>query len=146
MESSVTREEGLRLLKAGLIDDAVRVLTEVIKTDEDDALAHMYLGAAFNEKSDKLHAIHHFEESLRLDETAKGYYNLALIYESVHRVDEAVRQYRMALEIDPNYAPAQEALDRLHNASAPPPEPASDQETGRRRSGGRWADAAGAFV
>ena len=45
MESSVTREEGLRLLKAGQIDDAVRVLKEVIKADEDDALAHMYLGA-----------------------------------------------------------------------------------------------------
>ena len=124
MEPSVTREEGLRLLKAGQVDDAVRVLTEVIRADEDDALAHMYLGAAFNTKGDKLHAIHHFEESLRLEETAKGYYNLALIYEAVHRLDEAVRQYRMAIEIDANYAPAQEALNRLHNAIAPPLEPA----------------------
>ena len=28
---------------------------------------------------------------MRLKETAKGYYNLALIYESVHRIDEAVQ-------------------------------------------------------
>jgi len=68
-----------------------------------------------------------FEESLRLNETARAYYNLALVYESVHRIDEAVREYKMAVELDPNYAPAAEALNRLQNefaASHCAPEPA----------------------
>src|ERR1017187_3474718 len=132
MESTVSREEGLRLLKAGQVDEAVKVLQEVVRADEEDATAQMYLGAAYNQQGDKLHAIHHFEESLRIEETAKGYYNLALIYEQVHRVDEAVRQYRMALEPDPNYTPAKDALDRLHNSmpgvqSAQTTDPVDDQ-------------------
>jgi len=108
------KEDGLRLLKAGQVDDAIHALEQALKADSDDYETHMYLGAAYHQKADRLHSIHHFEESIRLQETAKGYYNLALVYESVHRYDEAVRQYRMALETDPGYTKAREALDKLH--------------------------------
>jgi tetratricopeptide (TPR) repeat protein len=112
---SATKDAGLRLLKEGKIRDAIETLERALALDSDDSSVHMYLGAAYNALPDKLHAIHHFEESLRLNETAKGFYNLGLVYESVHRVDEAVRQYRMALELDPNYVNAQEALRKLHD-------------------------------
>lgn len=120
MDSSpevISKEEGLRLLKAGQIDDAIEVL-EKVRAKVDDAQVCAYLGAAYSQKSDKMNAIHAFEESLRLNETPKAYYNLAMIYESVSRVDEAVREYRMAIELDPTYAPAKDALDRLHNQFA----------------------------
>jgi tetratricopeptide (TPR) repeat protein len=112
---NVSTEEGLRLLKAGQIDQAIDVLGKVLQADSEDAKAHMYIGIAYYQKNDRLHSIHHLEESLRLEETPKGYYNLGLVYEAVHRVDEAVRQYRMALEMDPNYELAKLALKRLHD-------------------------------
>lgn len=112
---NVSTEEGLRLLKAGQIDQAIDVLGKVLQADSEDAKAHMYIGIAYYQKNDRLHSIHHLEESLRLEETPKGYYNLGLVYEAVHRVDEAVRQYRMALEMDPKYELAKQALKRLHD-------------------------------
>lgn len=112
---NVSTEEGLRLLKAGQIDQAIDVLGKVLQADSEDAKAHMYIGIAYYQKNDRLHSIHHLEESLRLEETPKGYYNLGLVYEAVNRVDEAVRQYRMALEMDPNYELANQALKRLHD-------------------------------
>lgn len=122
-----TKEEGLRLLKAGQLDDAIRIL-EVVREKTDDAQVCSYLGAAYSQKDDKMNAIHAFEESLRLNETPKAYFNLAVVYESVGRIDEAVREYRMAAELDPTYTPAQEALTRLHNQFAgvqPHAEPAA---------------------
>lgn len=116
MESSSgsLRDEGLRLLKAGQVDEAIEVLKRAAQADPEDPQVHCYLGAAYDRKHDKLHAIAEFEECLRLEESPKAYYNLGQIYESVHRVDEAVRQYRMAVELDPNYAPAAAALEKLH--------------------------------
>ncbi|MGB9620159.1 MAG: tetratricopeptide repeat protein, partial [Armatimonadota bacterium] len=93
------KQEGLRLLKAGKISEAIAELEQALALDPEDAQLHSYLGAAYNAVPDKLHAIHHFEECLRIEETPKAYYNLGLVYESVHRIDEAVRQYRMALEL-----------------------------------------------
>lgn len=113
--SSSLKEEGLRLLKAGQVDDAIETLKRAARADPEDARTHCYLGAAYNQKHDKLHAIAEFEECLRLEETPKAYYNLGRIYESVHRVDEAVRQYRMAVELDPDYSPATQALQKLHS-------------------------------
>ena len=107
-----SREEGMRLLKAGQLDEAICVL-EKVRDKTDDPHVCSYLGAAYSKKDDKLNAIHAFEESLRLQETPKAYFNLALVYESVGRIDEAVREYRMAAELDPNYTPAQEALKRI---------------------------------
>ena len=111
---SASRDEGARLLKSGQFEEAIHVLEQVAKSDPDDPQVHTYLGAAYYQKGDRLHAIYEFEESLRLQETPKSYYNLGKVYEEVHRVDEAIRQYRMAVEMDASYAPAREALDRLH--------------------------------
>jgi tetratricopeptide (TPR) repeat protein len=108
-------DEGLRLLKAGQVDQAIEALEKVLQADSDDAKAHMFLGIAYNQKGDRLRAIHHLEESVRLEETARSYYNLGLMYESAKRVDEAIREYRMAIELDPSYAPAHDALKRLHD-------------------------------
>lgn len=116
MDSSpqvATKEEGLRLLKAGEIEAAIKVL-ENVRENVDDAQACAYLGAAYCKKGDRPRAIRAFEESLRIEETPKAYFNLAAMYESVSRLDEAVRHYRMAVELDPEYAPAQQALNKLH--------------------------------
>lgn len=142
-----SKEEGLRLLKAGQLDDAIRVL-EKVQAKTDDAQVCSYLGAAYSQKGDRMNAIHAFEESLRLQETPKAYFNLALVYESVGRIDEAVREYRMATELDANYAPAQEALARLHTQFAgvqPQAEPAAAAATQVMTAGAPAASQTQAF-
>lgn len=122
--SVTAREEGLRLLKAGQIDEAIQVLEKLADKGSVDSLVHSYLGAAYSKKGDKVLAIHAFEEALRLQETPKAYFNLAVMYEYAGRIDEAVREYKMAAELDPSYALAQDALKRLHDqfaATQPPP-------------------------
>lgn len=128
--SSPSKEEGVRLLKAGQLGEAIGVFESVVQSQPDDPQLHTYLGVAYNRKGDRLRAISHFEESLRLRETPQSYYNLGQIYESVNRVDEAVRQYRMAAEMDRGYTMAREALDRLHSkfeAEHPQPQPEPEQ-------------------
>lgn len=116
--SGPTREEGLKLLKAGQVDDAIRVLGDLLRQNMDDAQLHMYLGIAYGQKNDKLHAIHHLETSVNLEENPKVLYNLGLIYESSHRIDEAVRQYRRSIQLDPDYTLAQQALHKLQEQFA----------------------------
>lgn len=126
MSGNISREEGLRLLKAGQIDEALAVFQQLVVANPIDPQIQTYLGVAYNSKNDKLHAIAAFERAANLQETPQAYYNLGQVYEQSHRVDEAIRQYRMAIEIDAGYAPAQQALDRLHvkhEINSPQPEP-----------------------
>ncbi len=105
--------EGKSLLKEGKVDEAITALRAALELDLDNAEIHTYLGAAYSQIGDRLHAVYHFEQSLNLEETARGYFNLGAMYEQSKRFDEAVRQYKMSLEIDKGYAKAIAALNRL---------------------------------
>ncbi len=144
-------EEAVRLLRAGEIDEGIKVLGDILRADMDDARAHMLIGIAYGKKSDKLHAIHHLETSVNLDENPKALFNLGMIYEASHRVDEAVRQYRRAIQLDPNYSMAQEALHKLQEQFSaahiqdlpaeeetvePPHEPETQEAHEHHRQGG----------
>lgn len=110
--------EGKNLLKEGKVDESINALRAALELDEDNADIHSYLGAAYSKKNDRLHAVYHFEQALNLQESPRGYYNLGAMYEQSKRVDEAVRQYKMALEMDPGYTKATDALKRLHDQYA----------------------------
>jgi len=144
-------EEAIRLLKAGEIDEGIKVLGDILRADMDDARAHMLIGIAYGKKNDKLHAIHHLETSVNLDENPKALFNLGMIYEASHRIDEAVRQYRRAVQLDPDYAMALEALHKLQTqfaaahiqdlpaaeeTEAPPNEPQTQDAHEHHREGG----------
>ena len=116
-----TKEEGLRLLKAGHVSDAIGVLGKVIASDPNDAQAHMFLGIACQQGGDTPRAAHHLQESLRLKEDPRAYYNLGQVYESSNRANDAKIQYRRALLLDANYANARQALDKLEAPSRPAP-------------------------
>jgi tetratricopeptide (TPR) repeat protein len=120
-EGDATKEEGLRLLKAGEVTDAIGVLGRVIASDPDDAQAHMFLGIACHQGGDSPRAAHHLQESIRLQEDPKAYYNLGLVYESSNRADDAKLQYRRALLLDANYSNARQALDNLEAPTRPAP-------------------------
>ncbi|MFQ3549703.1 MAG: tetratricopeptide repeat protein [Armatimonadota bacterium] len=130
MENIKTQKtEALKLIKSGAYDEAIDFLQQVIAQDADDPDYHTFLGVAYCRKGDKLHSIAAFEESLRLDESPKAYYNLGLIYEEANRIEEAVRQYRMALEINPDYAPALKAMEKFMKKDEPVEEGETEQET-----------------
>ncbi len=128
-----SKDEVRRLLKAGQIDEAITAINALLETQPDDPQLHTLLGVACSENGDKLHAIGAFERSVGLQETPKSCYNLGQIYESVNRVDEAVRQYETAIGLDSAYKPAQDALARLHakfeadHPQAPPAAPDATQ-------------------
>ncbi len=110
-----SKQQGLQLLKAGQVDEAIALLTTLEQADPDEPQIHTYLGAAYSRKNDRLHALWEFEEALRLEESATNYYNLAAMYESLHRIDEAVREYLMAVQVDPTHVRAAQAVERLKN-------------------------------
>jgi len=118
----VTRDEGLSLLKAGRIDEAIGVLGKAVAADPSDAVAHMYMGIACHQAGDGPRAARHLEESIRLQESPRAYYNLGQVYESLSRLEDALAHYRRALVLDPNYAKAQEAIQRMESRTAPSPD------------------------
>lgn len=139
--SDSPKNEGLQFLKAGQVDEAIEAFERALHHDQDDAQLHMYLGIAYGRKNDKLHAIHHLETSVNLDENPRALYNLGMIYETAHRIDEAVRQYKMAIQLDPAYAQAQDALGRLqsqfaaaHVQDSPPVEEAAEAPAAEEES------------
>jgi Flp pilus assembly protein TadD len=105
--------EGKSLLKDGNVDEAITALRAALELDLDNPEIHTYLGAAYSKKGDRLHAVYHFEQSLNLEESARAYFNLGAMYEQSKRFDEAVRQYKMSLEMDKGYTKATAALNRL---------------------------------
>jgi Flp pilus assembly protein TadD len=44
---------------------------------------------------------------------AKAHYNLGVLFERQGRVEEAAREFRMALRLDPGYAKARIGLEEL---------------------------------
>jgi len=111
-------EEGKNLLKQGNIDEAIAALRAALELDDENAEIHTYLGVAYSKKNDRLHAVYHFEQAVNLDESARAYFNLGAMYEQSKRIDEAVRQYKMALEADRGYTKASDALNRLREQYA----------------------------
>ncbi|HEX2988125.1 MAG TPA: tetratricopeptide repeat protein [Chloroflexota bacterium] len=108
-----SKEEGLRLIKAGEYDEAARILDQVVETDPQDAQAFLYLGVAYAEGGKKAESIAAFEQCVSVKPSTRGHYNLGLAYESVERLGEAMTQFENAARLDPSYQPALEAIERL---------------------------------
>lgn len=112
---------GLALKKQGNVEDAIRSYRRAIEINPDYADAHNNLGSALLAVNDATGAVHEFEEALRIREdfpiahTNLGHarYFLAVTYEKLGRLDEAIATYRLALEILPNHAQAQARLSAL---------------------------------
>lgn len=107
------KKQAIEFMKTGQIDDALAILMPLSIEDPDDAELHTLLGTAYHKKGDKLHSIYHFEEAVRIDESPRSYFNLGMVYEHANRIDEAVRDFQVALSLDPSYIRAQQALNRL---------------------------------
>lgn len=121
-------DRGIQAFREGRTEDAVRLLKEAVSEDPRDQRAYLVLGAAYIQRREYDEAVAAFERArdLRYD-LPHVHYNLGLAYQKVGRPQDAIAAFRAAVEIDPSYEKAKEALDRAVAPTAPASQPPSAQ-------------------
>lgn len=111
---------GVEAFKSGDFDQAIELLEGVTHADSSNYKAFCYLGAAYAAKDRYNAAIGAFKTAEQIAPgVASIHYNIAQAYEASGILNEAEYEYERALEINPQYPKAREALarlkDRLHH-------------------------------
>ena len=111
---------GVEAFKAGDMDKAIEELEAATRLDHTDYKAFTYLGAAYAAKNRYNAAIGAFKTAEQVNPgVASIHYNIAQAYEASGITNEAEFEYERAVEIDPNYTKAADALaalkQRLHH-------------------------------
>ena len=122
------------LVQQGRLSEAIDHYSQALDIDPSYAAAHCNLGVVFVKQGDLEQAVKHFSEALKIDpslEEARGnlqavlqqrdaqaptgdvqrdealaHYNLALQLDTQGKTDEAIREYREAIRIRPDFAEA----------------------------------------
>lgn len=106
--------KGVEAFKAADFDKAIEALEAVTHTNHDNYKAFCYLGAAYAAKQRYNAAIGAFKTAEQIAPgVASIHYNIAQAYDAGGVVSEAEYEYERALEINPDYALAKEALGKL---------------------------------
>ncbi len=102
---------GVEAFKAGDLDTATEHLEQATQQDHQNYKAFNYLGAAYAAKDRYNAAIGAFKTAEQIaPNVASIHYNIAQAYEASGITSEAEYEYERAVEIDPNYTKAAEAL------------------------------------
>ncbi|MCL5104956.1 MAG: tetratricopeptide repeat protein [Armatimonadetes bacterium] len=105
---------GVEAFKAGDLDKAIEELETATHLDHSDYKAFTYLGAAYAARNRYNAAIGAFKMAEQINPgVASIHYNIAQAYEASGIPNEAEYEYERAVEIDPNYTKATEALSVL---------------------------------
>jgi len=113
-EAAENYSQGVQAFKAGDIETAITELEAATQLDHSNHKAFSYLGAAYAAKGRYNAAIGAFKQAEQLaPDIASIHYNIAQAYEASGVPGEAEFEYGRALEIDPSYAKAAEALEKL---------------------------------
>lgn len=124
---NVTKEAAVGHLKSGRYDEAIASLQQVLLTQTDDPQLYSFLGMAYSQTGEHDKSIDAFEKSLAIQKSARAHYNLGLAYNSAGRYSEAQEQFQLAVDLDPAYTPAKEALskvlDKIQASAETAPEP-----------------------
>ncbi len=99
--------------------DAEEVLTRAVELKPDFARGRVNLGLALAQQGRYDEALAQFQAAL---DAEAAYYNIGLMYQSKHRLVEAARAFKTALELNPRMVAARKRLDLL------PPEAVSAAE------------------
>jgi len=109
---------GVCLKDSGRYREALEVLQRGLALDDERTDLHNLMGFCHFQLKEHEKAIRCFEKVIRLNpSSAIDYANIASNYRDLNRPDEAVRYYRLALEIDPTIEFARDNLARLAGAS-----------------------------
>lgn len=106
----------------GDLDDAVREFREAVKLAPQEPAFWNNLGTAYRSKRDYRAALDALANATRLaPRMVDPYYNRGQICDALGRKEEARRQYLLALELDPSFAPARQALERASRSAVKTP-------------------------
>jgi Flp pilus assembly protein TadD len=92
--------------------DAEKCLTQAITLDSKNKRAWINLGLALGQEERYKESLEAFTKG---SSVAEAHCNLAFILLTQNKFDEAKREYQKALELQPDFALAQAAVDRLNN-------------------------------
>jgi tetratricopeptide (TPR) repeat protein len=105
---------GVEAFKSGAMDKAVELLEAATQDNHNDHKAFCFLGAAYAAKDRYNAAIGAFKTAEQIAPgVASIHYNIAQAYEASGILNEAEYEYGRAIEINPGYTKAQEALAKL---------------------------------
>ena len=100
-------------LRQGQAKAAAERYRQALKTKPRAANVHTNLAIALSMTGDGDGALMHFERSASLRPTARARFNLGRAYEAAGRPKAAVKAYRGALDLDPNYGAAKARFNAL---------------------------------
>lgn len=93
---------GLVYLKAGRVDEAIKMLERAIAIDPMSGESMINLGAIYFSKGDIAKAQELNEEAIRvMPETAQAHANLGLIWQQRNELDKAIAAYDKAIQYNP---------------------------------------------
>jgi tetratricopeptide (TPR) repeat protein len=105
----------------GRWQDGVRHLRAALHADPQSAEAHNTLGSLYLRRGELEKAQGELAEAVRLQpKFTWAHYNLGLVLRKQKRGEEAALAFRQALDSDPGFRPAREALDRLESSQGQP--------------------------
>lgn len=104
----------------GDLDDAVREFREAVRLAPREPAFWNNLGTAYRSRRDYRAALDALATATGLaPRMVDPYYNRGQVYDALGRKEEARRQYLLALELDPSFGPARQALERVTRSGAP---------------------------
>lgn len=104
---------GILLHRMGKLDEAFEHFRAAIKAVPDYASAYNNLGNALRQRGLAAEATDAFLKASQLDTNYwQARFNLANSYAALDRLDDAIAEYEAVLRIEPDFAPAQQALEQ----------------------------------
>jgi tetratricopeptide (TPR) repeat protein len=106
----------------GDLDTALREFGAAVRLDPGEPVFWNNLGTAQRSANDYAAALEAFATATRLAPRMVGpYYNRGQVHEAMGDNEEARRQYLLALELDPSFEPARQALERAERSASSTP-------------------------
>ena len=98
--------------QTGYWKNSIELYSHALKFNNDNYIAHEYLGNALADQGRYEEAISHYEEFLRINPDYEVvHYRLGIALEKLGRIDEAIGQYQEALRINPADSTARSLLE-----------------------------------
>jgi tetratricopeptide (TPR) repeat protein len=96
---------GSSYVHLGRLREGIEQLTEAVRLDETDPVAHYNLGSALSSAGEIDRAQHHLARAIALKpDYAEAHNNLGGIARAQGRLDDAVTHFTRAIQADPNFA------------------------------------------
>ncbi|MBN2801597.1 MAG: tetratricopeptide repeat protein [Deltaproteobacteria bacterium] len=123
-EISGTLEDGESLIEEEKYDEALKIFSDLVKSDPSDPKVRFYLGFCQEKTGDMLNAEQNYKRSIELDGTLiEGKINLGTLYLNENKPLQAIEQFKAAALLDTedvdivlNLAYAYEAAKDIENA------------------------------